>query len=70
MARQLKAFVALAQDLGLVPSTFVLAHSHPYTQFQRIRCPLLISTGSRYSHGSRHNACKTPMRRKQNSFQN
>jgi len=32
---QLLVLVALAEDLGLIPSTHMAAHSHPQIQFQR-----------------------------------
>ena len=36
MAQHLRAFVAFAEDLGLVPSTHMTAHNHLKLQFQGI----------------------------------
>ena len=46
MAHQLRAFTALAEDLGLVPSTQVVTHNHLHHQFQGIQRSLLVSIGT------------------------
>lgn len=50
MAHQTTALAVLAQDLGLVHSTYSAAHSCLEFQHQGIRCLLLVSEGIRYSH--------------------
>lgn len=51
MAQQLSAFVALTEDLGLVPSTVVgqPCGAQLRTQWRGARCPLLASVGN-YTH--------------------
>jgi hypothetical protein len=39
---ELKAWAALAKDIGCVPSTHVVAHNCSELQFQRIQHPLLV----------------------------
>jgi hypothetical protein len=46
----LRVFVALAENLGSVLHTHILACSHLY-QFQRIQNPLMISMGTKQTHG-------------------
>lgn len=41
MVKWLKALVALAEDAGLASSACMVAHSHPYLQFQELQHPLL-----------------------------
>ena len=36
MAQQLRAFTVLAEDLGFVSSTHIMAHNHLQLQFQEI----------------------------------
>ena len=50
MAQQLKALVALAEDLGLVPSTYMIVHVIHKLSFGN---PVLSleSPGTRYAHG-------------------
>jgi hypothetical protein len=52
MAQQLITLIALSEDPGLIPSTHKMAHKHLELQFQRIRCPLLASIGTRNAHGA------------------
>lgn len=49
MAQQLGALV-LSEDLGLVPSTHVVAHNQEKLHFQGTQCPLLASVST---HGAR-----------------
>ena len=43
LERCLSCLAALAEDLGLVPSSHVMAHNHPQLQLQEIRLPLTSS---------------------------
>ena len=53
MARWLRALGVLAEDLGLVPSTYMVVHNNPYLQF---RCsnilPLLTSVDTKNTCGT------------------
>lgn len=45
MTRLLRAIVALSEDPGSVSSIHVMAHNHPYFQFQGIQWPLINFEG-------------------------
>jgi hypothetical protein len=46
-----RAPIALAEDLGSITSTHMVAHNHPQLQFQGTRLPLLTSAETEHSHG-------------------
>lgn len=46
MAGRLKALAALAEDLGLFPSTHVTSNNYLKLQFQGTQCSLLASSGT------------------------
>lgn len=50
----LRALVALVEDQGLTPRTYVVAHHHPWLHLQVIKRPLLVSGGIRHAHGIIH----------------
>jgi hypothetical protein len=50
MAQQLRALDILAEDLSLVPSTYMSAHNHFYLHFQAILHPLLASMGTGHAY--------------------
>jgi hypothetical protein len=58
MSQWLKALAAVAEDLGSVHSTHMMAYSHPYCQFQGIQPSFLTSSGTRltYDGQNRHTA--------------
>lgn len=43
MCQKLRVLVALAEDSGSIPITYMAAHNHPQLQFQSIRCRVLTS---------------------------
>lgn len=51
-AQQLRAPVALAKDLGLIPSTYMDAHHYPWLQFQRVWYPRLTSEDTCHASGT------------------
>lgn len=51
-AQQFRAPVALAKDLGLIPSTYADAHHRPWLQFQRVWYPRLTSEDTRHACGT------------------
>lgn len=51
VAQQLRTLAALIEDLGLVPSTHMLAPNGMLLQFQGIRCLSLACQGIRHTHG-------------------
>lgn len=42
MAHHLRDIDALAEDLGIIPSTHMAAYKHPSFQFQDVQHPLLV----------------------------
>jgi hypothetical protein len=46
---------ALAENLGLVPSTHMVAHNHLSLQIQGVWCPLLASLSTRCTHAKQKN---------------
>lgn len=52
IAQWLSAVAALTKDLGWIPSTQKVAHSHSLLLFQGIQSPLLTSSGTRHIHGA------------------
>ncbi|EGW04989.1 hypothetical protein I79_003494 [Cricetulus griseus] len=52
MAQQLRALVALPEDLGSSPSTHMAAYSHLQLQSQGIQHPLPVSMGTRHGCGA------------------
>ena len=53
MAHQFRALAILAEDLGSIPSTHMMAQNpiNSQLQFQGIQCPLLASKGTRHACG-------------------
>jgi hypothetical protein len=50
MAQWSEARAALAEDPGSGPRAYMVAHNHPYFQFQGTRNPLLASVATSHSH--------------------
>ena len=49
MALWLGALAASPEDLGLIPSTHMVANNSQLLQFQRIQCSLIASLGTRHA---------------------
>lgn len=48
---RLRALIALAKDLDLVPSTYMVADNSKDLQSQEIECPLLTGVSTKHPHG-------------------
>jgi hypothetical protein len=48
LSKWLRAWDALAEDQGSIPSTYIIAYKHLEFQSQEIRFPLLVSTDTRH----------------------
>lgn len=46
MTQGLRELDSLPENLGTIPISHVVTHSHLQLQFQRIQCPLLVSIGT------------------------
>lgn len=57
MSRWLRAFAAVAEDLGFILSTHRGVHSHLELRFHRIKRPLLTFSSPRNAHGGYVDVC-------------
>lgn len=52
MAQRLRVLVALTEDLGSFPSTYMATHNHLELHFLEILRPLLVSRATRHVLGA------------------